>query len=89
MRVSTGVRKYAWGYIAGIEPKGNGLNKNIRWLLMIYMQLLNGFSSPLGNEAVSHSGSAITSRSGFSFKRETEHVCQPYFSVQCHTLIAL
>lgn len=66
--------------MAGIEPRGNGLNKNILWLLMIYMRLLNGFSSPLGNEAVSHSGFAITSWPGFSFQRETEHVCQLYFS---------
>lgn len=66
--------------MAGIELGGNGLNKNILWLLMIYMRLLNSFSSPLGNEAVSHSVFAIKSWPGFSFHRETEPVCQLYFN---------
>ncbi len=78
--VSMGVWKYVWGYMAGIEPRGNGLNKNILWLLMIYMRLLNGFSSPLANEAVSHASFAIMSWPGFSFQREMEHVCQLYIS---------
>jgi len=66
--------------MAGIEPRGNGLSKNILWLLMIYMRLPSGFSSPLGNEAVSRSLFAIKSWPGSSFQRETEPVCQLYCS---------
>lgn len=48
--------------------RGNGLNKNVLSLLMIYRRLLKNFSSLLGNEAISHSSITMMSWQGCSFK---------------------